>query len=102
MRCGTLLPFPLQGQLASLVGGGGGAAAGGAALGTGAVAKAVALLAAAGAVSAGAGVTAARPADDLSTARTPAAASTDDPGTPTLQAQAVVAHAVAREDDAGR
>ena len=61
----TLVPFPLQGQFASLVGGGG-ATAGGAAVGTGAVAKALALLAA-GAVSTTAGITAARPADDPAT-----------------------------------
>jgi RNA polymerase sigma factor (sigma-70 family) len=55
----TLLPFPVQGQLASLVGGG--SAAGGAAVGTGAVAKALTLLAA-GAVSSTVGLTVALPA----------------------------------------
>ena len=54
----TLLPVPLQGQLASLVGGGGTVVGAG-----GAVAK-VAALVAAGAASTTVGITAARPAED--------------------------------------
>ena len=87
----TLVPFPLHGQLASLVGGGG-ATAGGAAVGTGAVAKALALLAA-GAVSTTAGITAAAqsPADDLAQAPTRVAASSGAPKAPTLRVEAVSA-----------
>jgi RNA polymerase sigma factor (sigma-70 family) len=86
----TLLPFPLQGQLASLVGGG--SAAGGAAVGTGAVAKALTLLAA-GAVSSTVGLTVALPAAAPERAPTKAVVPSADAGTATatLRIQAVPA-----------
>ena len=86
----TLLPFPLQRELASLVGGG--SAAGGAAVGTGAVAKALTVLAA-GAVSSTVGLTVALPALAPERPPTPAVAPTEaaETATPAVQVQAVPA-----------
>ena len=75
----TLLPAPLQGQVASLAGGGG------TAVGTGgAVAKVAAALLAAGAASTGVGITAARPADEPQSIAS-GAGSTGAAGAPTVR-----------------